>query len=237
MKKSDVIVLGTIIVILLPFFIFPSVFNAYQELNAAHGYTMSFIKFAILATFGECLGLRLRAGVYNKKGFGILPRALVWGFLGITIKVAFVIFGEGAPAMLKTFGVHFSTANPADILRQPGFTGIKLLTAFAVGTTLNLFFAPVFMAFHRITDMHIMNTAGTLRGFFTPIPVSEYVKDGDWLTFWNFVVKWTIPVFWIPAQTLNFMLPEGYRILMAALYSVILGVLLSLASMMQMKRY
>ncbi|MEI6297335.1 MAG: hypothetical protein WCO84_06905, partial [bacterium] len=102
---------------------------------------------------------------------------------------------------------------------------------------LNLFFAPVFMAFHRITDMHIMNTAGTLRGFFTPIPVSEYVKDGDWLTFWNFVVKWTIPVFWIPAQTLNFMLPEGYRILMAALYSVILGVLLSLASMMQMKRY
>jgi hypothetical protein len=236
MKKSDVVVLGVIIVILLPFFIFPSVLNACEELNAAHAYAMSFIKFAILATFGECLGLRLRTGVYNRKGFGILPRALVWGFLGITIKIAFVIFGEGAPVMLKTFGVYFPMADPADVLRQPGFTGIKLLTAFAVGTSLNLFFAPVFMVFHRIADMHIMATSGTLKGFFTPVPVSKYAQEGDWLTFWNFVIKKTIPLFWIPAQTLNFMLPEGYRILVAAFYSVILGVLLSLASMIQMKR-
>ena len=236
MKKADVLVLGVIIVVLLPFFIFPPVLNGYHELNAAHAYALSFIKFAILATFGECLGLRLRTGVYNKKGFGILPRALVWGFLGITIKVAFVIFGEGAPLMLKTLGVHFTTANPADVLRQPGFSGIKLLAAFAVGTTLNLLFAPVFMTVHRITDMHILNTGGTLKGFFTPIPVGVYIQDGDWLPFWNFVIKKTIPIFWIPAQTLNFMLPEGSRILVAAVYSVILGVLLSLASMMQMKR-
>ncbi len=236
MKRSDILVLGVILLIFLPFFIFPSVLHAYEEINAAHGYLLSFIKFAILATFGECLGLRLRTGLYNKKGFGILPRALVWGFLGITIKIAFVIFGEGAPMMMKTLGVHFPTANPADILRQPGFTGIKLLTAFTVGTTLNLFFAPVFMTFHRITDMHIMNTSGTLKGFFSPIHVGAYIQDGDWFTFWNFVIKKTIPLFWIPAQTLNFMLPEGYRILVAALYSVILGVLLSLASMMQMKR-
>ena len=236
MKRSDIIVLGVIIVILLPFFIFPSVLDAYKDLNAAHAYILSFIKFAILATFGESLGLRLRTGVYNKKGFGLLPRALVWGFLGIIIKIAFVIFGEGAPIMLKTFGVNFETANPADVLRQPGFTGLKLLSAFAVGTSLNLLFAPVFMAFHKITDMHIMKTGGTLKGFFTPIPVGRYIQDGDWLTFWNFVVKKTIPLFWIPAQTLNFMLPEGYRILVAAAYGVILGVLLSLASMMQMKR-
>ena len=236
MKRSDIIVLGVIILILLPFFIFPPVLNAYEELNAAHAYFLSFIKFAILATFGECLGLRLRTGAYNRKGFGLLPRALVWGCLGITIKVAFVIFGEGAPAMLQTVGVHFPTAHPADVLRQPGFTGLKLLAAFAVGTSLNLLFAPVFMAFHKITDMHIMKTGGTLKGFFTPIPVGRYVQDGDWLTFWNFVIKKTIPFFWIPAQTLNFMLPEGYRILVAAVYGVILGVLLSLSSMMQMKR-
>ncbi|MEI6172571.1 MAG: hypothetical protein WCR01_02395 [Bacteroidota bacterium] len=236
MKKSDIAVLGVIVLCLLPFFIFPDVLKAYGELNAAHSYLLSFIKFAILATLGECLGLRIRTGSYNKKGFGILPRALVWGFLGITIKVAFVIFGEGAPVVLKTLGVSFPTANPADILRQPGFSGIKLLAAFAVGTSLNLLFAPVFMAFHKITDMHILNTSGTLKGFFTPIPVGRYIQDGDWLTFWNFVIKRTIPIFWIPAQTLNFMLPEGYRILVAAVYSVILGILLSMASMMQMKR-
>ena len=138
--------------------------------------------------------------------------------------------------MLKTFGIHFPTANPADVLRQPGFTGIKSLAAFAVGTTLNLFFAPVFMAFHRVTDIHIQHTGGTIQGFFTRMPVGQYFKEIDWFNFWDFVVKKTIPLFWIPAQTLNFMFPEGYRILVAAVYSVILGILLSLASMMQIKR-
>jgi len=236
MKRSDILVIGVIILLLLPFFLFRPVFEAYKQVNASHAYLMSFIKFAVLATFGECLGLRLRTGVYNKPGFGILPRALVWGFLGITIKMAFVIFGEGAPMMLKTMGIVFPDANPADILRQPGFSWLKLLSAFSVSTTLNLFFAPVFMAFHRLTDMHIVNTYGTLKGFLTPIPVRDYIRDGDWITFWDFVVKLTIPLFWIPAQTINFMLPEDYRILVAAAYSIILGVLLSLASLMQMKR-
>ena len=236
MKKSDVIVLGVILVILLPFFIFPPILNMYLELNTAHAYIMSFIKFAILATFGECLGLRLRTGVYTKKGFGILPRALTWGFFGITIKVAFVVFGAGAPLMLKTFGLHFSTPNPADILRQPGFSWMKLLAAFSVSTTLNLFFAPVFMAFHRLTDTHIQHTGGTMQGFFTRMPLGQYFKEIDWFNFWDFILKKTIPLFWIPAQTLNFMFPEGYRILVAAVYSVILGILLSLASMMEMRR-
>ena len=236
MKKSDIGVLVVIVLLLLPFFIFPQVLKAYEKLNAAHGYLLSFIKFAILATFGECLGLRIRTGKYNKPGFGLMPRAIVWGFIGVTIKIAFVIFGEGAPMMLKSLGGHFPDTNPADILRQPGFSAIKLLAAFSVSVTLNLFFAPVFMAFHKITDMHILHTSGTLKGFFTPVPAGKYIREADWFTFWNFVLKKTIPFFWIPAQTITFLLPEGSRILVAALYSVILGVLLSLASMMQMKR-
>jgi hypothetical protein len=233
MKRSDVLVLGVIILVLLPFFIFPSVLTAYTTFNSAHGYIMSFVKFALLATFGECLGLRIRTGEYNRPGFGLVPRALVWGFLGIVIKTGFVIFGEGAPVMLKTMGVSFPFEHPADILRQPGFSMLKLLAAFSVSTTMNLLFAPVFMAFHKVTDMHILNTGGTLKGFFSPVPVGLYVRQADWFTFWNFVLKKTIPFFWIPAQTLNFMLPEGYRILVAAVYSVVLGVLLSLAAMMK----
>jgi hypothetical protein len=198
---------------------------------------MSFIKFALLATFGESLGLRIRLGIYNRHGFGLLPRAIVWGFLGITIKIAFVIFGEGAPVMLKTMGIVFTQADPADVLRQPGFTGLKLLAAFSVSTMLNLFFAPVFMAFHRITDTHIVQTGGTLRGFFTPIPAGRYINEINWHDFWNFVLKITIPLFWIPAQTINFMLPEGYRVLVAAFYSIILGVLLSIAAMRQLKHH
>ena len=35
---------------------------------------MSFVKFSILATFGECLALRVTIGYYNRKEFGVLPK-------------------------------------------------------------------------------------------------------------------------------------------------------------------
>jgi hypothetical protein len=236
MKRSDIVVLIVAILLFLPFFLFPSVLECYQLMNKEFPYLASFIKFAILATFGESLGQRIRTGRYWQQGFGLIPRAIVWGFLGMSIKMAFVIFGEGGPLLLKTLGVHFPTEDPADILRQPGFSWLKLLAAFSVGTTMNIFFAPVFMATHRITDMHIQDSGGHLKNFFTPIRVGTYFREMDWYSFWNFVVKKTIPIFWIPAQTLNFMLPEEYRILVAALYSIILGVLLSVASLMAEKR-
>jgi len=236
MKKADIYILGTVVILLLPFLIFPILLAGYRSFNQGYPYLASFIKFAILATFGESLGLRIRTGKYLQSGFGLIPRAIVWGFLGISIKMAFVIFGEGGPLLLKTLGIRFPYDHPADVLRQAAFSWIKLLSAFTVGITLNLFFAPVFMAAHRITDMHIQETGGTLKGFFTPIRVRKYFHEMDWDSFWNFVLKKTIPFFWIPAQTLNFMLPEEFRILVAAFYSIILGVLLSFASLMAMKK-
>ena len=235
MKRSDVIVILACLAILSPFFIVPAVFQSYQQLNAAHAYLLSFIKFALLATFGECLGLRIKTGSYNLPGFGILPRALVWGVLGIAIKGAFVVFGEGVPVMMQSLGFSFPTANPAAVLREPAFSGIKLLAAFGVSAVMNIIFAPVFMAFHRITDTHILKTGGTLKGFFSTFRMGEYIRQIDWFSFWDFVVKRTIPWFWIPAQTFNFMLPEGYRVLVAAVYGVILGVFLSVASLLQQK--
>ena len=44
----------------LPFFIFDGVFDAYYQFNLEHGLILSFIKFAILATLGEVIGLRIR---------------------------------------------------------------------------------------------------------------------------------------------------------------------------------
>lgn len=87
---------------LLPFFIFESVYEFYSSFNKEHGMIMSFIKFGILATIGEVIGLRIKEGVYNRKGFGILPRAIVWGFLGLTIKMAFIILRKE----LQFCGIH-----------------------------------------------------------------------------------------------------------------------------------
>lgn len=236
MKKADWTLMLIVVCVLASFFVFPSLYHGYRWLNAEFPYWMSFIKFAILATLGESLGLRIRTGRYYQPGFGLLPRAFVWGFLGISIKMAFVIFAEGAPMMLATMGVKFSTVPPDEILASQGFSALKLLSAFATSVTLNLFFAPVFMTFHRITDMHILETGGTLRGFFRPIRFSDQFRHMDWDSMWNFIFKKTIPLFWIPAQTINFLLPGEWRILVAALYSIILGIFLSLASKMQKSR-
>ncbi len=62
MKKADIYVLAGFILFLSPFFIFPEVLSGYENLNKEHGMLMSFVKFALLATFGETLGSRIRTG-------------------------------------------------------------------------------------------------------------------------------------------------------------------------------
>jgi len=85
-KRVDLYVMVGTILFLLPFFISETVYNFYVDFNASHGMVTSFIKFALLATFGEAIGLRIRTGNYNQPGFGLLPRAVVWGLQGLTIK-------------------------------------------------------------------------------------------------------------------------------------------------------
>lgn len=233
MKRADLGLAIIFLALFAPFFFFPGLLEGYRTVNHDIPYLMSFAKFFVLASLGEILGLRIRAGKYELKGFGLLPRAIVWGFLGISIKMAFVIFAAGAPAMLASMGVRFPMQNPADILNVNFFTNfswLQLLTAFSVGTMLNLFFAPVFMTVHKITDTHIAQTGGTLRGFFTPIKIGEILPAINWRVQWDFVFKKSIPLFWIPAQTLNFLLPAEYRVLVAAVYSIILGVILAIAA-------
>ena len=101
MKKKDFLFIFVLVIIFLPFFVSESIYNWYKSFNAAHGMVMSFVKFGILATLGEMLGLRISAGVYNRKGFGVLPRAVVWGLLGMGINAAMIIFSKGVPQFME----------------------------------------------------------------------------------------------------------------------------------------
>jgi hypothetical protein len=95
----------------------------------------------------------------------------------------------------------------------------------------NLIFSPVFMTLHKITDTHIINSGGTWRVYFSRIKVGNIISTMNWDVHYNFVLKRTIPLFWIPAHTLTFLLPAEYQILVAALLGVALGVILSVASL------
>ena len=215
-----------LLAIMAPFFIFGPVLNFYLEFNLEHGLLMSYIKFAILATIGELIGLRIKTGKYIQKGFGIIPRAFVWGFLGMSVKIAFDIFSSGTPTFLENVGME----NAVEALGG-ALTLKKVLVSFSISTALNLFYAPVLMTVHKITDTHIVDTGGNIRKFFTPMNIRSILERIDWKTHWDFTLKRAIPLFWIPAQTITFLLPSEFRVLFAAFLGVVLGVLLAIASL------
>ncbi len=171
--------------------------------------------------------MRIKTGSYLRKGFGIVPRMIVWGFLGITIKIAFVLFAADTPTFLESVGLE-----NAQLVLKGNFSPEKLLVAFCISLALNVIYAPVMMTLHTITDMHIISNGGTLKGFFTPIKFRKLFVDLDWDVQWNFVFKKTIPFFWIPAHTITFLLPAELRVLFAALLGIALGTILAIADMM-----
>ena len=229
-KREDIYFFTGLIILFLPFFASDAVYNGYKVFNHEHGFTMAFIKFAILATTGEIIGLRIKTGKYTQPGFGVFPRAVVWGFLGITIKFAFIIFASGTPGFLEYMGMH----NAKEIF-SGSLTPSKLLIAFSISAAMNLIYAPVMMTLHKITDTHILNTGGTVKGLFTPIPFTNILSGLNWEVQWNFVFKKTIPFFWIPAHTITFLMPPDFRVLFAALLGIVLGIILAFANLKQSK--
>jgi len=230
MKKSDFYFLIFVLVLFVPFFVSEDLYTFYKTTNATHPFFIGFLKFAILATMGESIGLRLREGVYNKEGFGLFPRAVVWGFLGLTIVMAFKIFAAGAPAFLKALGIM----GAAESLGGP-MSGLRVLTAFTISVTINTIYAPVMMTLHKITDTHIIKNGGTIACLFRPIKMGEIIAKLDWKVQWNFIFKKTIPFFWFPAHTITFLLPVEFQVLFAALLGIALGVILSIGVLMSKK--
>lgn len=230
MKKGDWILIACVAVVAALFAI-PQTHCAegFNWATAHHPYIMAFFKFAILATLGEMLALRIREGVYNKKGFGVLPRMIVWGFLGIAIAMAMVIFKSGVPVFLSSLGFGDLSTIQATFAASE-LTWGKVGIAFAVSVLMNSIFAPVMMTFHKCTDIHITDNGGTVAGLFRPMKMREIISQKvNWDVQWNLVIKKTIPLFWFPAHTITFILPQNLQVLFAALLGVALGLILALA--------
>ena len=229
MKKSDVITIIVVAAVICGFAFIPGAWNWFNTATTNHGYIMAFFKFAILAVFGEMLALRIRKGVWHEQGFGVLPRMIVWGVLGVCIAMAMCVFKTGVPTFLATV----CGANPndfAEIFKSPELTWGKVGIAFAVSVIMNTIFAPVMMTFHKITDIHIAETGGSLKGFFgSKLKMRETMSQKiNWDTQYGFIFAKTIPLFWYPAHTITFLLPGTYQVLFAAFLGVALGVILSI---------
>ena len=226
MKRTDLYFALAIVAIFLPFALCTPLYEWYKEFNSAHGMVMSFLKFGLLSTMGEMLGCRISTGKYVGPAFGVLPRMIVWGLLGMGINMAMIIFSKGAPMFMEYMGM----ADAVKSFTADGFSMDKLWVALAVSVAMNTIFAPVFMTLHKITDAHIAANGGSLKALVTPIPMAERFASLNWQAQWGFVFKKTIPFFWYPAHTITFLLPAEQRVLFAALLGIALGVLLAVST-------
>ena len=87
----------------------------------------------------------------------------------------------------------------------PAFMATGLGWAFAVSVFTNVFFGPQMMAFHRLEDNLILGQKG----------------------FQGITKAWkTLIWFWIPAHTITFLLPADLQLGLAALWSLVLGVIM-----------
>lgn len=210
MKKGDFL-WGAILLAFIGFVVYPATHEIFVDLTTSHPYMGGFVKFALLATMGEMLVVRMTTGNW-KKAPGFIWRVVIWGFLGIAITLVFQIFGGG---------VRHAVDAGYLIGKDSAF-----LIAFWTSALMNLIFAPTFMAFHRFTDTYLDLKFGEN----VQKPTVEMIaKKIDWSGFIGFVIKKTIPFFWIPAHTVTFLLPAEYRVLVAALLSMVLGILLTFA--------
>lgn len=218
MKKNTAgVVAGAASLLILAAFavilIVPSSREVFKSLSAGHPYIMGFVKFGLLATVGEVLALTIRRRS-PAMPYYIGWRMLIWGLIGVAITF-----------MMKTYSYGVAGLMENGLLPGAGESfWSRLLKAFYTAAVMNLTFGPTFMATHKCTDKYL-----ELRHEGVRKPGLKGVVNGvDWHGFVSFTLFRTIPLFWIPAHTLTFLLPAEYQVIAAAALSIALGLILSL---------
>ncbi len=206
MKKDNVITVIVFLITSLLIFVVTRDFF----LNFAGGLPLvaGFIKFFVLATIGDFIGLRIKKGNWKIPNY-LLIKASIWGMIGVVIVLMFNIFPTGVEYLQSVNILPFE----GSIIAFALFTSILM----------NLTFAPTMMAFHRITDTYL-----NLRVNNKDVTIKDAVEDIKWNQFFSFIVLKTIPLFWIPAHTITFLLPSEYRVIFAAVLGILLGLILGL---------
>ena len=170
---------------------------------------MGFAKFAVLATAGELIAVRMATGEWKLPAL-IIPRFIIWGFIGIWITFMMGVYRTAVMnGVLPVFGNDFVQ---------------RLLRAFYVSAIMNTSFGPTFMAVHKCSDSYLeLRAAGEKHP-----GLAKVIGSVDWTKFVSFTLFKTVPLFWIPAHTVTFLLPQEYQVMMAASLSVALGIILNL---------
>ncbi len=213
-KKVRSAVILTYIILSISVFItllaVPSFREIFKKLSSDNPYVMGFVKFALLATAGELIASAIINGQFISP-VKIFWRFIIWGFIGVWITFMMKVFSTAVAFLMANGGLLGGES--------------KFLKAFYTSVIMNTTFGPTFMAIHKCTDKMLeLKSKGEKAG------LTSIVKNIDWCGFFNFTLLKTVPLFWIPAHTVTFLLPSEYQVMMAAGLSVALGIILSLGN-------
>lgn len=197
----------------IAFLIVPETKTLFISATKAHPFIMGYFKFAVLASLGELIGIRISQKKWGVQQ-GFWHRAVLWGFYGMLLTLYMKIFAGGITNILET-----------SFLNLPN---LPIVFALLTSICLNSIFGPSFMTLHKITDTYVdLKVVEKAK----KVSLSMIVDRIDWKTQIGFIVFKTIPFFWIPVHTINFMLPEVYRVIVSALLSIVLSFILIFAKM------
>lgn len=233
-----------LLALVVAFLLVPYTNAIFRSVSSEFPYIMGFFKFMLLSSMGELLALRIRSRQWSLPP-GFVMRVVVWGIIGVFITFMFSFYSSAVNHL-----------QAIDML--PGQSG-GFLTAFQTSVLMNLTFGPAFMIAHRISDSAIELFAGrtkeaarTNRAVTAPnrpaartgnAAARQPAESGvaqmtgfravlanvEWAPFLR-VIVFSLFLFWIPVHTLVFMLPVVYRVIAAAMLSIVLGVILALAA-------
>ena len=158
----------------------------------------SAVQVGILGMFGELLAIKIRSGKwYFFKPWQFIVKVAIWAMLGVSFKYAFVGFHGFVDGIISSSKTAWFIA----AVKEGSF-----IRAFSVSLFTNMMFGPMMMLFHRWTDNMIES------------------RKMDWASLQKawFTLIW----FWIPAHTITFSLPSHLQVTLAAVWAVVLGVIL-----------
>ena len=164
-----------------------------------------FIKFFILASIGDLLSSCIKHRSFKMPSF-FFVRAVIWGLIGILIVLMFPLFSNGVAALFDEGLLPFDNS----------FTRALFTSIF-----MNITFGAMMMLAHFTSDGYLDHKKEKLSLKLT-------MKKLDYVGFMNKTFFIIIPLFWIPAHTITFLLPGEYRVLFAATLGIALGFLLGI---------
>lgn len=189
----------------------------FNYFNETHPFIAGFVQFAMFATSGELLSSRI---LYDNWEFNKATafKALVWGISGLFVTIMFNVLSLGVPLAMKSGMLPFY--------------GNRFATALFTSILLNLFFAPIHSAAIRIFssygDARFLNNHR--------MNAIEATQSVEWGEFVDFTFFKTVPFFWIPINTIGFLLPRGLQVAFAAMLSFVFGMLMTVLKLRERRR-